>query len=150
MDNAQPTYRPLDRNVMSLSVLLVLALAAVFTVRPWRTEQVTWGTDLQESLAAAKKAGHPVFVEVYATWCGPCRQMERDTFSDLGGRGSPCRPNPVRSDYDDKSQYALRIKWGAVALPAHVLLREDGSVKSIAYGFLPPEQLLEWLRRNGV
>lgn len=38
-----------------------------------------WDTLLFE----AKAEGKPIFIDAYATWCGPCKKMDREVFSDL-------------------------------------------------------------------
>lgn len=36
----------------------------------------------KELLAEAKKSNKPFFVDVYTTWCGPCKLMSKNTFTD--------------------------------------------------------------------
>lgn len=37
----------------------------------------------QAALAEAKRQNKPLFVDVYTTWCPPCRRMEREAFPNV-------------------------------------------------------------------
>lgn len=43
--------------------------------------KVNWMT-LEEAQAAQKKEPRKIMMDVYTKWCGPCKMMERSTFSD--------------------------------------------------------------------
>jgi len=36
----------------------------------------------QEALEKAKAENKPIFLDIYATWCGPCKKLKKNTFSD--------------------------------------------------------------------
>ncbi len=38
----------------------------------------TW----EEALAEAKATGKPIFVDAYTTWCGPCKHLSKNVFTD--------------------------------------------------------------------
>ena len=143
-----PTASPrrIEPALLLGSVLLVLAVAALLSVRPWRRQQVAWSTDIAVALAEARKSHHLVFVEVGADWCDPCRHMERDTFTDSGVGRALAGFHPVHLN-DDRSEVRRQMTaWGAVAIPAHFLLNPDGTIHAQTLGYLPPEAFLTWLR----
>lgn len=149
-DDAKPRNSPPARRiepaVLFLTVLLVLALAALFSVKPWRRPQVPWGSDVAAALAEAKHEHNLVFVEVYAEWCEPCRQMERDTFSEAEVGRTLSRLHPVLLNDDVALVQAQMEGWRAFGLPTHLLLNPDGSVHARMLGYMPPDQFLAWLK----
>lgn len=58
-----------------LLVLTVLFAGAV------SAQQINW-MSMNDALAAQKKAPKKIFMDVYTTWCGPCKLLDKNTFSD--------------------------------------------------------------------
>lgn len=56
----------------------MLCMAASSQNRSIRFEHGTW----KETLEKAKKEHKLVFVDAYTSWCGPCKQMARDVFTN--------------------------------------------------------------------
>jgi thioredoxin-related protein len=62
----------------------VLAVTAMTMIdRPAQSAEgdVQWLT-LTEAIKKAEKEKRPIFVDVYTDWCGWCKVMDRETFSD--------------------------------------------------------------------
>jgi len=62
----------------------VLAVTAMTMIdRPVKPAEgdVQWLT-LAEAMKKAEKEKRPIFVDVYTDWCGWCKVMDRETFSD--------------------------------------------------------------------
>jgi thiol:disulfide interchange protein len=68
----------------SFRTLLVIALAFAGASLAHTAEsgiQFFNGT-FKEALAAAKAQKKPLFFDAYASWCGPCKTMEREVYTD--------------------------------------------------------------------
>ena len=130
---------------------------------------------LEEGLAAAKKAGKPVFVDVTGHGCVNCREMESRVWSD------PKVLEMLKNDYivvalytDDKQKldkedyvtdaetgkvykdlgransYIARTKWNVNAQPNYVLLTPEGEMLAPVRGYdLSIEGFVSFLK-NGL
>ncbi|MFN6379963.1 MAG: thioredoxin family protein [Flavobacteriales bacterium] len=75
-------------NIKKLATLGVLALTfASFFMISATTEQsapageIKWYT-VEEAMAAAAKTPRKIMIDVYTKWCGPCKMMAQNTFTD--------------------------------------------------------------------
>ncbi len=59
--------------------ILLMLIGLSFTT--FQAQEIKW-MSMNEALAAQKKAPKKIFMDVYTTWCGPCKMLDRDTFSD--------------------------------------------------------------------
>ena len=68
-------------------LVLILLLAVFYSFSPFGekegTEKINWLT-FEEAVAKAEKKDKPLFIDVYTTWCGWCKVMDRNTFTDPG------------------------------------------------------------------
>ncbi|MEM6645335.1 MAG: thioredoxin fold domain-containing protein [Bacteroidota bacterium] len=113
---------------------------------------VEWAT-LPEALSEAQTTQQPTLVYVQAAWCGPCRQLERETFSDARVQERLAQFSAAKLTFDDRDTkhrigpYRLsEAEWskrlGAASTPTLVVLSPDGGVLGSHTGFLPPDGLL--------
>ena len=71
------------RTLVLLLAFLPFAAFAQSTAgaKPAAAKGIKWLT-IEEAQEAAKKDPRPLFVDVYTNWCGPCKMLDRNTFSD--------------------------------------------------------------------
>jgi len=65
---------------MKKFVILIFFILPSFLLSGQTTE-VKWFT-IEEAAALTKANPRPIFVDVYTTWCGWCKVLDRETFPD--------------------------------------------------------------------
>lgn len=104
----------------------------------------TW----KEALAQAKKENKPIFLDIYATWCGPCKQLKRTTFKDREV-GTYFNSNFINVSIDGESDEGrlLAQKYQVNAYPTLLIIDQNGYQKTKSVGFLKPYILINFGRR---
>ena len=99
-------------------------------------------------LAKAKETGKPVFVDVYTTWCGPCKMMSKDIFprEDVG---TFFNANYVcyKLDAEAGEGPAIAKKYEVKGYPTYLFVRSDGS---IFYRFMGSTSAENFLRMTQI
>lgn len=97
-----------------------------------------------EALALAKAEGKTVFVDVYASWCGPCKRMKATTFQDKNV-GDYFNAHFINFAIDGEKGEgpALAKQFELRAYPTLVFVTADGQVLQKTVGFQSPQNLLK-------
>lgn len=100
----------------------------------------TW----DEALQLAKKENKLIFLDVYATWCGPCKKLKKTTFSDkeVGKLFNNTFIN-VSLDAEQGEGGVLAQKYQIEAYPTLLFIDAEGKVVKGASGYRNPKELIE-------
>lgn len=105
--------------------------------------EATLGVAIAEAAASDKY----LFVELYATWCGPCRVMERMLSTDEVGEFMNPRFVSVRYDVDQATGALLAQTNGVRSIPTCLVLNAKGEVVGRLVGSSSAEKFIASMRR---
>lgn len=148
---------------MKKSILLVLFTLASFVSQ---AQEIKW-MSMKDALTAQKKNKKPIFIDAYTVWCGPCKMLDKNTFSDekviktinekynavkfnaegneefqFGGKlyKNPGYQEARKTSRNGIHDFAVFI--GVQAYPDMIILDKDGKKIKDILGYRTPDQLL--------
>jgi len=141
----------MKRNLTGLIVLVLLALGIgiywhVVTGAPKKAEVIPWRTDFAAARAEAERLHRPLFMDFTASWCPPCQQMARTTWTDPAVAAALKDIIPVKIDLDQNHELAQQ--YDVQSIPAFRMVDSKGTVLKSGGGLMTSEQFLAWLKQK--
>lgn len=98
--------------------------------------------DMDQVWADASARNMPVFVDIYATWCGPCKWMDANVFATEAA-GEYMNNAFINVKMDGESQFGrvFAMKSGLSAYPSFFLFNSSQDLMNTVVGAKPWEEL---------
>ena len=111
------------RNILTVLLLLSLSMTAFAQGITFLPE----GATFQQAVEQAKISKKKIFLDCYASWCGPCKQMARNVFTQQSV-GDFMNPSFVciKIDMEKGEGPALQQKLDLTAYPTFVIFNSEG------------------------
>ncbi len=121
--------------------------------------ELKW-TSFTKGVKEAAATNKKVLIDVYTDWCGWCKRMDKDTYSDESVRGYLNKKyvlvklnaesnNKETIDTTEVTDAQLASAFGVNGYPTTVFLSSDGRPITAAPGYMKPAEFLNVLKYIG-
>jgi thioredoxin-related protein len=135
-------FGPKRKAIVLSAASLLLALGSASLAPVNAKEAIAWTHEVDNGLSAAKQSSKYVLADVYTDWCGWCKRLDAQTFSDksvaeyLGGK-FVC----IKVNAEDHGQgEALARKYQVDGFPCALVFDQSGKYIGRISGFMPPAE----------
>ncbi len=99
--------------------------------------------NFKEAVEKARAENKLIFIDAYTTWCGPCKQMDKNTFTDedVAAFFNEKFIN-LKLDMERGDGLTVQQRYKVSAFPTFLFLNADGEVVHKALGFQDADQFL--------
>jgi len=127
---------------ISVFSMIVMVGAKTESLKPTKGIEFT-ETSLAVAIQTAKMQKKLIFIDIYATWCGPCMLLKLKTFLNKQA-GQFFNANFVNLSLDGEKGEGLRLfeAYRLKAFPTLIILDNDGTPLLGSEGYLDAKTLI--------
>jgi thiol:disulfide interchange protein len=103
--------------------------------------------DWNKAMEQAKADKKLIFLDIYATWCGPCKMLKKNTFTDEAA-GKFFNDNFINVSVDGEQGVGpeLARKYGIEGYPSLIVTDANGNIVLQTEGYVDPAYLISFAK----
>lgn len=133
--------------------LLTFAIFQYFFSAGNLHQDLHWHTNIEAAIAEGKQQNKIAMVDLFADWCGGCKELDSKTFSDPRVKDMLKEIVVARIDFTDteaETPVKITARYGVKGLPCVLFLKADGSGDEISQtsritGYIPADDFIKHL-----
>lgn len=133
--------------IVIIGLILLGIVFAVFMLIPTdkneSSKSLNWHTDLNSALNTAQNSNKLVLVDVYAPWCGWCKEMDKNTFQNPQVQQKLSNYVLVRVNGDENPD--LTRKYQVYSYPTILILDSTGNLIKTITGYQDPVDFINMI-----
>lgn len=137
------------KNRAYILILITSVLFSSFTFGPGDKETGVefYKGSYDNLLRQARKENKPIILDFWASWCGPCKKMDNETFSDPD-LAKYLKANFIiyKVDIDTFDGMEITDKFAVESFPSMLILDKKAKPLEKLKGFYPPNFLEKELK----
>ena len=135
--------------LLTITIGSVLGQEETIVKDGYSKQEIIFTNNMWKKVAEdAKKSGKYIFVDAYASWCGPCKQLKSTTFKDKDAAVF-FNNNFINfsTDMEKGEGVALSEEWEITAYPTLLIFSPDGEIVMKQIGYVDGKKLIEFGRQ---
>ncbi len=132
-------------------LMMILGVLWVNKAIQAKPSDLSWIHYQNETLAEIKEEGKPMFIDFYADWCAPCKEMDRTTFRDERVIEISKQITMIKVDCTAPNEGIknLMSQFNVTGMPTLVFIDKNGKevLEMREIGYLGADEFLDKLNR---
>ncbi len=126
---------------------IFFSIALLFTLGVISAQVKFYDVTTDELRVLAIEQEKLVFIDIYATWCPPCKAMEAKVFSrEDVGEFMAQRFVSAKYNIDEGLGRQIADKYGIKSIPTYLIFDTEGELKGTMQGYRGSEDFMVYIK----